>query len=103
MISYWKTQWFNILAGTIAFGIFVFNLIRGEGVSACLWISSAYTWFLLSGISYLMDRVVLLEKEKERNDAMYELVQELLKANQIDRELDKAQDEKIKKLEEKIR
>lgn len=99
MISFWKTQWFNLVAGTFAFGMFVFNLIRGEGISACLWLSSAYVWFIMAGVEYNHDRIQLLEKKQERDDAMYELVQELWKANKIDREIAKKYEARLKKLE----
>ena len=101
MVSFWKTQLFSLVAGTIALGMFVFNLIRGEGVPACLWVFSAYVWFTSAVVSYLQDRVVLLEKEKERNDGTYELVQELILANKIDREIAKKLEERVKQLEEK--
>ena len=99
MISFWKTQWFNLVAGTFAFGMFVFNLIRGEGISACLWLSSAYVWFIMAGVEYNHDRIQLLEKKQERDDKMYELVQELLEARKIDREHIKNLEAKIKVLE----
>ena len=95
MVSFWKTQWFNLVAGTFAFCMFVFNLIRGEGISACLWLSSAYVWFVMARVEYDHDRIQLLEKKQERDDAMYSLVQELVNANKIDRE-------HIKKLEARI-
>ena len=117
-ISYFKTQWWRLLCAVLCFGAAIYfalqpapdtstlagaNEVTGYMFSSVCWLLSAGFWFFISLINYNADRIELLEKEKERNDAMYELVQELLKANQIDREIDKAQDEKIKKLEEKIR
>jgi hypothetical protein len=42
----------------------------------------------------------LLEKKQERDDTMYELVQELVLANKIDREVMKKYEERLKKLED---
>jgi len=101
MVSFWKTQWFGLVAGTIAFGMFVFNLIRGEGISACLWLASAYVWLVMARVEYNHDRIELLEKKQKRDDSMYALVQELVEANQIDREYIRALEARIEKLEDK--
>ena len=62
---------------------------------------TAVTWFVMSFINYNDDRIKLLEKKQERDDAMYELVQELLEANKIDREQAKQFEARLKKLEGK--
>jgi hypothetical protein len=69
--------------------------------NANLYFLSFIIWMLISFINYNDDRVKLLEAEKERNDAMYELVQELVKANKIDRGVMKKYEERLKKLEGK--
>jgi hypothetical protein len=56
-------------------------------------------WMLISFITYNDDRVRLLEAKEERNDAMYELVQELVNANKIDRGYAKKLEARIEKLE----
>ena len=118
MVSYFKTQWWRLLCAVLCFGAAIYfalqpapdpltlegaNEVTGYMFSSVCWLLSAGFWFFTSLIYYNDDRIKLLEKEKERNDAMYELVQELVEANKIDREIDAAQDQRIKKLEEKLR
>jgi hypothetical protein len=55
----------------------------------------------MSFIDYLSDRIELLEKKQERDDTMYELVQELVLANKIDRKQAKQFEERLKKLEDR--
>jgi hypothetical protein len=69
-------------------------------VTAGLYFLGFIIWMVMSFINYLQDRIELLEKKQERDDKMYELVQELVKANEIDRKLDAQRDQKIKELEE---
>jgi hypothetical protein len=54
---------------------------------------------MMSFIEHLQDRIELLEKKQERDDALYGLVQELVTANKIDRELMKKYEERLKKVE----
>ena len=118
MISYWKTQWFRCLVGLVCVGLTIYYLFQpgadestleglnqnlGNAFAALCFFLSAMIWFISSCIEYNNDRIELLEKKQERDDAMYNLVQELLEANKIDREHDKVQDEKIKKLEDKLK
>lgn len=99
-VSYIKTQWWRILIALICLVmccIYVFkrspDISTIEGLntlitymfSANIYFLGFIIWMVLSFINYIDDRVTLLEAEKERNDAMYELVQELVKANKIDR------------------
>ena len=56
---------------------------------------------VISFIDYNTKCIQLLEKKQERNDAMYELVQELVKANKIDREIMKKYEGRLKKLEDR--
>jgi hypothetical protein len=72
-------------------------------LNAGIYFTSFLVWAFLSVIEYNSDRIELLEKKAEKYDAMYDLVQELLEANKIDSEIDAAQDQSIKKLEEKLR
>ena len=103
MVSYIKTQWFNLAMALGAIVVAIVNVIQGDGLMAVAWTVSFMYWVLNSYTDYNSERIKLLEKKAEKYDAMYELVQELLEANKIDRKLDKARDEKIKKLEEKLR
>ena len=115
-VSYFKTQWWRLLFAAICFGAAVYfalqpapdtstlagaNEVTGYMFSSVCWLLSASYWFFASLINYNDDRITLLEKEKERNDAMFELVQELVKANKIDREVMKKYEERLKKLEGK--
>ena len=118
MVSYFKTQWWRLIIALFCFvmaciyalkpapevlTVEALDEVMTNMLTASLHFIGFVIWSFISFISFNDDRIKLLEKEKERNDAMFALVQELVEANRIDRELDKAQDEKIKKLEEKIR
>lgn len=116
MVSYWKTQWFRVLIGFVALGFMCYYLFQPgadestlEGfrensenacVALCFFIT-AMIWFLCSIIEHYKDRIELLETKQERDDAMFELVQELLKANKLYKELVEQHEEKIKQLEER--
>jgi hypothetical protein len=70
-------------------------------VSAGLYFLGFISWMIMSFINHLQDRIELLEKKQERDDTMYELVQELLTANKIDREIMKKYEGRLKKLEDR--
>ena len=70
-------------------------------LTASLHFTGFVIWSFISFINYNQDRIELLEKKQERDDAMYELVQELFKANIIDREIMKKYEDRLKKLEGK--
>jgi choline-glycine betaine transporter len=74
--------------------------VQSNMVSAGLYFLGFIIWMLMSFINHLQDRIELLEKKQERDDTMYELVQELLTANKIDREIMKKYEERLKKLED---
>ena len=100
-VSYFKTQWPNLVGAVIYLGLSTYNFCAGETLWGIAWTMTAITWILMSFINYNDERIKLLEKEKERNDAMYELVQELVLANKIDREIAKKYEARLKKLEDK--
>lgn len=100
-VSCIKTQWFNLLIGTVDLGISIYNFCTGDELWGIGWTVAAMMWFLMAFINYNDERIKLLEKEKERNDAMYELVQELVNANKIDREIMKKYEARLKKLEDR--
>ena len=64
MISYWKTQWFNIVVGCVYLGISIYNFCIGDTLWGIAWTLPAIVWFIMSHINYNDDRVKLLEKEK---------------------------------------
>lgn len=114
MVSYWKTQWFRVLVGFVALGFMCYYLFqpgadestlegfRENSENACAalcFFITAMIWFLCSIIEYHKDCIELLEKKQERDDAMFELVQELLEANKIDRERATQLEARIKQLE----
>ena len=103
MISYWKTQWFNLAMSVFYLGIAIVHFCAGESLWGVSWTITAVIWFLMSFINYNEDRIELLEKKAEKYDAFCELVEELRKANEVDRDIDKQQNQRIRLLEEKIR
>lgn len=62
MISYWKTQWFNICFGFINLGVAIYNLMQGDQFICLCWIVSALLWFITARIDYNSDRIKALEK-----------------------------------------
>lgn len=101
MVSYFKTQWFNLLIGVICFGVFMYYWSAGPQTLALIYLACSYSWLGMSCVNYNDDRIKLLEKKQERDDVQYELVQELVNANKIDREAMKKYEERLKKLEDK--
>jgi hypothetical protein len=75
--------------------------VLSNTIIAGLYFLGFIIWMVMSFINYLQDRIELLEKKQERDDAMYELVQELVLANKIDREQAKQVKERFKKLEDR--
>ena len=99
-VSYLKAQWFNLLIGVVDLGLSIYNFCTGDELWGIGWTVAAMMWFIMSFINYNDDRIKLLEKKQERDDAMYDLVQELVTANKIDREIMKKYEARLKKLEE---
>ena len=114
-VSYFKTQWWRLLCAVLCLvGMFFHALQIGEDpttieamsqvlgniISAGLHLAGFAIWAILSFIDYNSKCIQLLEEKQKRNDAMYDLVQELLEANKIDREHIKNLKTKIKVLED---
>ena len=115
-VSYIKTQWWRLLialycivmACVYAFQpapevltVEALDEVMSNMLTASLHFTGFVIWSFISFINYNQDRIELLEKKQERDDAMYELVQELFKANIIDREIMKKYEDRLKKLEGK--
>ena len=115
MVSYIKTQWWRLLIAifclvmccTYAFSpapdtstIEGLDELVSQMINANCWFFGFVIWMIMTFINFNDDRIKLLEKEKERNDAMYELLQELVAANKIDRVFMKKYEERLKKLED---
>lgn len=103
MVSYWKTQWVNILMAVFDVGISIFHFCAGDQLWGVAWTLAAIVWFLMSFINYNEERIKLLEKKADKYDALCELVEELRKANEVDRDIDAQQDRRIKRLEDRLR
>ena len=118
MVSYIKTQWWRLLIALFCLvmacvyalkpapevlTVEALDEVMTNMFTASLHFIGFVIWSFISFISFNDDRIKLLEKEKERNDAMYDLVQELVRANQIDREQDRIQNLKIEELRSMIR
>ena len=99
-VSYFKTQWPRLLASVICLVIAVVYIINDNELMCVAWTLSFVYWLLVSICFYNHDRIELLEKKQERDDAMFELVQELLKANKIDREIMKKYEARLNKLQD---
>ena len=115
MVSYFKTQWFRLLVALVCLVmccIYAFkpapevltvealDEVMSNMLTAGLYFLGFIIWMLMSFINHLQDRIELLEKKQERDDTMYELVQELELANKIDREVMKKYEARLKKLED---
>lgn len=102
MISYFRTQWLRIVFGVVGLVVAALCLFKPDGeFAALLWFIAGLLNFVMSYINWHHERIELLEKKQERDDVMYELVQELLAANRIDREIMKKYEERLYKLEDK--
>ena len=101
MVSYFKTQWFRLLMSLVSIGFCLYFLFQpgadestleglnqnlGNAFAALCYFLTAMIWLISSVIEYNSDRIQLLEKKAEKYDAMYDLVQELLEANKVDRQ-----------------
>ena len=114
MVSYIKTQWWRLLIALFCLvmacvyalkpapevlTVEALDEVMTNMFTASLHFIGFVIWSFISFISFNDDRIELLEKEKERNDAMFALVQELVAANKIDREQAKEFEARINKLE----
>lgn len=86
MVSYFKTQWFNLAMALGAIIIVIVNMVQGDELMVVAWTVSFTYWMILSYVDYNAEKIKLLEKKAEKYDAMYDLVQELLEANKVDRQ-----------------
>jgi hypothetical protein len=102
MVSYFKTQWLRIVFGVVGLVVAALCLFKPDGeFAALLWFIAGLLNFVMSYINWHHERIELLEKKQERDDQMYELVQELVAANKIDCKIMKKYEERLKKLEDR--
>ena len=101
MVSYIKTQWWRLLIALFCLVMVCVYALRPAPevltvealdevmtnmVTASFHFIGFVVWSFISFINYNQDRIELLEKKAEKYDAMYDLVQELLEANKVDRQ-----------------
>lgn len=86
MVSYWKSQWLLICCGLGNLVISIVTVFSGDLGWALAWFVIACLWLVGSRLEYNNERIAKLEKKAEKYDAMYDLVQELLEANKVDRQ-----------------
>ena len=85
MISYFRTQWFSILAGLGSLGMSIYNGVKVNEWAAIGWLVTAVVWLTMSRVLYNHDRIELLEKKAKKYDALVDEVRALYEANQVDR------------------
>jgi hypothetical protein len=100
-VSYLKYSWLNLLFGLADLVVAIYNFCVGDELWGIGWTLAAVLWFVMSFINYNDERIKVLEKEKERNDALVGLVHELVRANKIDREIMQKYEARLKKLEDR--
>lgn len=66
MISYLKSQWFNLLVTCIGLGMSVYNFITGSDIAALLWLINAAAWGIMSNVNYNEERITRLESKVEQ-------------------------------------
>ena len=101
MVSYIKTQWWRLIIALFCFVMACIYALQPAGdpttleglnqdlgnmISAGIHFANFILWSVISFVDYNNKRIQLLEKKAEKYDAMYDLVQELLEANKVDRQ-----------------
>ena len=65
MVSYIKTQWFNLALAAGALTLSIVNAVHGDSLMSVAWMVSFAYWVLNSYTDFNSKRIELLEKEKE--------------------------------------
>lgn len=101
MVSYIKTQWWRLLIALYCIvmaciyalkpapevlTVETLDEVMSNMITASLHFTGFVIWSFISFINHNQNRIELLEKKAEKYDAMYDLVQELLEANKVDRQ-----------------
>ena len=97
-ISFWKSQWFNLVVGLVDVGLVIYNLVIGDEFMAALWLISACVWIIMAHIEFNDERIKLLEAKAKKYDALAEEVKAMRELQQTS---DQLTDQRLKKLEEK--
>ena len=111
MVSYIKTQWWRLLIALYCIvmaciyalkpapevlTVEALDEVMSNMVIASMHFTGFVLWSFVSFINHNQNRIELLEKKAEKYDAMYDLVQELIEANKLDREHMDIMDSKIR-------
>ena len=101
MVSYIKTQWWRLLIALYCIvmaciyalkpapevlTIETLDEVMSNMITASMHFTGFVIWSFISFINHNQNRIELLEEKTEKYDAMYDLVQELLEANKVDRQ-----------------
>lgn len=98
MVSYWKTQWFNLAMALGAIILVIVNMVQGDDLMVVAWTVSFTYWMILSYVDYNAEKIKLLEAKAEKYDA---LVKEVDALRELQKTSDKLTDQRLKKLEER--
>jgi uncharacterized protein (UPF0305 family) len=74
----------------------IVNLANGDTIWSLAWFVTTCVWLIITRVNYNYDRIELLEKKVEKYDAVCELVEELRKSSELDREQIELMDAKIR-------
>ena len=85
MVSYFKTQYFNLLMAAMNMAFAIWSFISGDEFNGLCWVIAAVVWLIMSFINYNDERIKLLEAKVKKCEALAELVQALYEANAVDR------------------
>lgn len=86
MVSYFKTQWFNLAMALGALILVIVNMVQGDDLMVVAWTVSFVYWMILSFVDYNAEKIKLLEAKAEKYDALVEKVdaiQELLETKKL--------------------
>lgn len=81
MVSYFKTQWFNLVMALLAVIAIIVNMVQGDELLTLAWAVSFAYWMLMSFIDFNSEKIRMLEAKAKKYDALVEKVdalQELL-------------------------
>ena len=101
-VSYFKTQYFNLLMAAMNMAFAIWSFISGDEFNCLCWVIAAVVWLIMSFVNYNDERIKLLEKKAEKYDALCDLVEALREANDLDGDHDEMQDQRIKRLEDRL-
>jgi hypothetical protein len=96
MVSYFKTQWFNLVMALLAVIAIIVNMVQGDELLTLAWAVSFAYWMLMSFIDFNSEKIRMLEAKAKKYDA---LVKEVDALRELQKTSDKLTDQRLKKLE----